>query len=531
MVQLYYSPSLNRVIPDKSTDDTIPLTSQEADIYNSGKWAGQTPVRFWSGDQNYIKKIGIEQGLYTDSTIPAVYNPPKTGGPLVTPESMAADTAAAAAEQEKIKNTIAAQEADAAAQQKNNPTGSPYTKSAGTEGTPSTDPILALSKNNPYGLAPNTSGPNGVMIDSQGFVVKNPIAGTPGAPAPVVPAPVIKPAAAPLTITGNLQQGIQSAEVTALQGILGIKQDGVFGPKTEAAVKSFQASHGLVTDGIVGPKTLQAINDSLKSPSPASNVDAGIKSKTGGAPPTAPAKPQEAPSTGNPIIDSLISAFNNQSPQKSVVDVYKEVYTSMGLDTMKSDYEAQTKAYTDLQNKKNDEKQVINNNPWYSEGIRLQKLAQLDKAYEGKETILTNKLKLLETNISNGRADAQFITGQTMDQLQQSSKLTEDIIMKAIDIAEKQAEAERKPSTTDQKDAAEINSIISQLKTGKDGYTDPYLFIKVRTSSRLSPSEFNSRFGYLINPASKKIIELNSKSTEDYAIDPTTELPNWMVGK
>jgi hypothetical protein len=31
--------------------------------------------------------------------------------------------------------------------------------------------------------------------------------------------------------------------------------DGVFGPKTEAAVKAFQKKHGLATDGIVGPKT------------------------------------------------------------------------------------------------------------------------------------------------------------------------------------------------------------------------------------------------------------------------------------
>lgn len=31
--------------------------------------------------------------------------------------------------------------------------------------------------------------------------------------------------------------------------------DGIFGPKTEAAVKEWQKSHGLVADGIIGPKT------------------------------------------------------------------------------------------------------------------------------------------------------------------------------------------------------------------------------------------------------------------------------------
>ncbi len=35
--------------------------------------------------------------------------------------------------------------------------------------------------------------------------------------------------------------------------------DGVFGPRTEAAVKAFQTSHGLVANGIVGPETWAAL--------------------------------------------------------------------------------------------------------------------------------------------------------------------------------------------------------------------------------------------------------------------------------
>lgn len=40
-------------------------------------------------------------------------------------------------------------------------------------------------------------------------------------------------------------------------------QDGIFGRKTEQAVKKYQKNNGLVVDGIVGPKTLAAIKGKL----------------------------------------------------------------------------------------------------------------------------------------------------------------------------------------------------------------------------------------------------------------------------
>jgi peptidoglycan hydrolase-like protein with peptidoglycan-binding domain len=42
---------------------------------------------------------------------------------------------------------------------------------------------------------------------------------------------------------------------------LGLVVDGIFGPKTEAAVKSFQRGNGLAVDGIVGPHTWAALPD------------------------------------------------------------------------------------------------------------------------------------------------------------------------------------------------------------------------------------------------------------------------------
>jgi peptidoglycan hydrolase-like protein with peptidoglycan-binding domain len=45
----------------------------------------------------------------------------------------------------------------------------------------------------------------------------------------------------------------------AIQKALGIRADGVMGPKTRRAIKRFQKSHGIEADGVAGPQTLQAL--------------------------------------------------------------------------------------------------------------------------------------------------------------------------------------------------------------------------------------------------------------------------------
>jgi len=62
----------------------------------------------------------------------------------------------------------------------------------------------------------------------------------------------------------TLRRGSTGYFVTLLQKYLNefvnaVEINGIFGPKTEAAVKKFQKDHGLVDDGIVGSKTWNAI--------------------------------------------------------------------------------------------------------------------------------------------------------------------------------------------------------------------------------------------------------------------------------
>lgn len=63
----------------------------------------------------------------------------------------------------------------------------------------------------------------------------------------------------------TIKNGSRGEAVVILQnalnkfGAFGLTADGIFGPKTEVAVKDFQKKKGLLVDGVVGPKTWAAL--------------------------------------------------------------------------------------------------------------------------------------------------------------------------------------------------------------------------------------------------------------------------------
>ena len=71
------------------------------------------------------------------------------------------------------------------------------------------------------------------------------------APAPASPAAVQVARSSWRTV----KLGSKGEAVKKVQAVVGATPDGQFGPKTEAAVRTYQTQNGLVSDGIVGPKT------------------------------------------------------------------------------------------------------------------------------------------------------------------------------------------------------------------------------------------------------------------------------------
>ena len=115
--------------------------------------------------------------------------------------------------------------------------------------------------------ANNITNPDVIFV---GQVLTIPTGITPPAPAPPVP-PIPSPGRCPL-----LRRGSRGADVTRLQRLLlnaGVNPgpiDGIFGSRTEAAVRSFQAGRGLIVTGIVNVATWTAlgVNCGVTPPAP-----------------------------------------------------------------------------------------------------------------------------------------------------------------------------------------------------------------------------------------------------------------------
>lgn len=84
----------------------------------------------------------------------------------------------------------------------------------------------------------------------------------------------------------TLRRGDEGPLVTKLQEKLGVDAIGKFGPKTEAALKTWQAANGLAADGIAGPFTLsklgiEALPQGVPTPAPVQSAPVVIPNNSG----------------------------------------------------------------------------------------------------------------------------------------------------------------------------------------------------------------------------------------------------------
>lgn len=267
---------------------------------------------------------------------------------------------------------------------------------------------------------------------------------------------------------------------------------------------------------------------------------------------------QNAPSSGDtgsvndPItqaVDSLRKLYGLSVPEPGVTPIEqaindaKTINDALGLTDIKAKFDEVNQQYTDLQNELNDKIQGENDNPWLSEGLRQDRIASLQKRYEGKLDILVNKQKIYDSLYQQGQQQAKEILA-TVHQTQQQNI---DIVNTAIDLVQKQQEAATKlakldPSTYKEvqgglydiskgewvippkpggnpteadKQVYETRTIENTLNASKKGgqFVDGNVYIQQRTRSRMSPSEFDSRFGQLLSPDDRRKYNIGQGTT------------------
>jgi peptidoglycan hydrolase-like protein with peptidoglycan-binding domain len=139
-------------------------------------------------------------------------------------------------------------------------------------------------------LAALTVGPTASLADGS-------TAASPGVPTPEPPTTTEHSIA--------LSAESEGRQVELLQKALGINVDGIYGPETEAAVRTFQASRGLTVDGIAGPATSAA----LRGNAPARASAAGVRRDAANVTSSA----EESESTGGGAVKRLQGALHLQA--------------------------------------------------------------------------------------------------------------------------------------------------------------------------------------------------------------------------
>lgn len=265
----------------------------------------------------------------------------------------------------------------------------------------------------------------------------------PAVPAPVPsqvppPAPVAPPVPSTQPPSNYTVQAGDTASAIATR--LGIPLSGISGFRS--------GNPNLIFPG----ETLNITKTPGIVPGQAPAAPAAAKPPAAPVAPVAPAPqvPTETASTFETEVTDLLAKFgikpptSDQSPFTAFANTYKDLYSQLGLSTVKERIESSTKSIEDLEAKKNEEIAEVNDNPFIAANIRAGQKRKIENKYEAKINALVNRLKLDQSLFESGTEDVQFIAQQALAQSKQGQQLTQDVVFKAIESAQKSEEARRK---------------------------------------------------------------------------------------
>jgi hypothetical protein len=227
--------------------------------------------------------------------------------------------------------------------------------------------------------------------------------------------------------SSSLQPGQSGPEVKKLQdwlvsqGYMTPQQvatgPGIYGPQTTAAMAKWQQDHGVDNSsgvGFYGPRTMAAISSQVAPTGGQQGTTQGTQVSTTDAFNSSPVGSYLA-SIGINADDSWSDSFQTQ-PVTSVQSLFDQIYQSSGLDQLKGQINSYNAKIQEFDDELFDKIQEVNDNPWYSEGVRQKKVAQLQEKYDNKKLNYETALTRAQGMYDSGREDARWAVSQTLTQ-------------------------------------------------------------------------------------------------------------------
>lgn len=165
------------------------------------------------------------------------------------------------------------------------------------------------------------------------------------------------------------------------------------------------------------------------------NPDGSATKVSGIGPQTLSREQALAPETPIPEAQAIEGQVVPPSPR--FIDTYRNIYDQLGLGDIRSQIESTGTQLQELQDKKVDEISQVNENPWFTEGQRQDRVNAINRRYEQREGNLLNRIQLFQSTFEQGRQEAQFIASQTAQEQRAETEFQRGLV-------ESQLEAERK---------------------------------------------------------------------------------------
>ncbi len=210
-----------------------------------------------------------------------------------------------------------------------------------------------------------------------------------------------------------------------------------------------------------------------------SNFSAGAQSSasnssSGGTGTTTDPATQSIIDKANAIATSLgyTPPNSKDSPQNQITNLYTQALTSLGVPTIQAQLKNVADETANLQLTKAQEIETINNDPWISEGVRVNRIKKLDDKYATREDILLKKQTLYQTAYDKSVSQAQWEVGQISSAMEHDATNNANIFEKALTVAEQQASA--LASANKSNDTADIKNYEYAKSQGYKGTFNQY---------------------------------------------------------